>query len=221
MLGELGHQVTTLDKEAPPFTSQLPFDLILMDSSVPLTATLSARAAMQVWDCAAGIHVPIIAMTEHAMNTDRERCIANGIDHYVAHPHSAAELENILSSVSDPESIHQNARPANWDRHLALQHAGGDERALQAIVNVYNEEKLGLLAKMNLALKFKQAGVLEWAALKLAEKLTYLGAAELSGMAREIAFFGRKKKFAKTSRLAAIFQSHMLELDSAMVRLHS
>jgi two-component system, sensor histidine kinase and response regulator len=47
-----------------------------------------------------GRHLPIIAMTAHAMQGDRERCIAAGMDHYISKPLNAPELVQLLEKVS-------------------------------------------------------------------------------------------------------------------------
>jgi CheY-like chemotaxis protein len=76
-----------------------PFDLVLMDVQMPEMDGLSAAAKIRESERSTLFHVPIIAMTAHAMKGDRERCIAAGMDGYVSKPISAQVLEIEIASV--------------------------------------------------------------------------------------------------------------------------
>ena len=68
------------------------FDLILMDVQMPEMDGFEATAAIREKEKATGTHVPIVAMTAHAMAGDRERCLAAGMDNYVSKPIRSQEL---------------------------------------------------------------------------------------------------------------------------------
>jgi CheY-like chemotaxis protein len=68
------------------------FDAILMDIQMPVLDGLEATAAIRKSERASGGHIPIIAMTAHALKGDQERCFAAGMDGYVSKPVRPDEL---------------------------------------------------------------------------------------------------------------------------------
>ena len=68
------------------------FDLILMDVQMPVLDGFAATAAIRESEAESGSHMPIIAMTAHAMKGDRERCLDAGMDDYVSKPFRPHEL---------------------------------------------------------------------------------------------------------------------------------
>jgi two-component system, sensor histidine kinase and response regulator len=84
-LEKQGHTVVVVGDGQAALTAlaQAPFDLVLMDIQMPVLDGLAATAAIRAQEQTQGAHVPIIAMTAHAMCGDRERCLAAGMDGYV------------------------------------------------------------------------------------------------------------------------------------------
>jgi two-component system sensor histidine kinase/response regulator len=82
------------------------FDMVLMDVQMPLLDGVEATAAIRKEEKASGQHMPIIAMTAHAMSGDRQRFLASGMDDYVSKPVHSRELfaaiENVLSLAAVP-----------------------------------------------------------------------------------------------------------------------
>jgi CheY-like chemotaxis protein len=75
------------------------FDLVLMDVSMPEMDGFEAVATIRAKE-GARIHVPIIAMTAHAMKGDRERCLAAGMDAYLSKPIQPKELLQVIKSMA-------------------------------------------------------------------------------------------------------------------------
>jgi len=76
------------------------FEAILMDVQMPEMDGFEATLAIRQIESAAGGHVPIIAMTAHAMKGDRERCLSAGMDGYISKPVRPAELVAAIRSLT-------------------------------------------------------------------------------------------------------------------------
>ena len=94
LLKQRGHEVVVVGngRQAVEKSAAQPFDVILMDVQMPEMGGLEATAAIRARERDAGGHVPIIALTAHAMAGDRERCLAAGMDAYVSKPLRPQEL---------------------------------------------------------------------------------------------------------------------------------
>ncbi len=98
LLQREGHEVFIANNgvEALRAFEERPFDLILMDVQMPQMDGLEATAAIRRREKARGGHIPIIAMTAHAMADDRERCLAAGMDSYVSKP---IDIRTLLETI--------------------------------------------------------------------------------------------------------------------------
>jgi CheY-like chemotaxis protein len=75
------------------------FDVILMDVQMPSMDGVEATAAIRKEEKATGQHIPIIAMTAHAMSGDRQRFLASGMDGYISKPVHQKELFEAIENV--------------------------------------------------------------------------------------------------------------------------
>jgi len=94
LLEKHGYSAATAQngKEALEILEGERFDLILMDVQMPVMDGLEATRLIRAKERATGGHIPIVALTAHAMKGDRERCLAAGADDYVAKPIRIADV---------------------------------------------------------------------------------------------------------------------------------
>jgi signal transduction histidine kinase/CheY-like chemotaxis protein len=74
------------------------FDLVFMDVQMPVMDGFEATAAIRKKEGDSGIHLPVVALTAHAMKGDREKCLAGGMDGYLTKPIQPQELDELLQS---------------------------------------------------------------------------------------------------------------------------
>lgn len=101
LLEKHGHRVVLArnGREAIARIGREPFDLILMDVQMPELDGLEATLAIREKEKTTGAHLPIVAMTAHAMQGDQERCLAAGMDGYVSKPINVKELIAVVETV--------------------------------------------------------------------------------------------------------------------------
>ena len=149
------------------------FDIVLMDIQMPEMDGMETTAAIRGREKNSGRHIPILAMTAHAMRGDKERCLASGMDGYISkpiHPDGLfAEIERCLAgserSITMAE-ISQESRE-QVDRDSLLERVEGDQELLAEMVHLFEEDAPKLLAAMREALQRRDMAVLERAAHSL------------------------------------------------------
>jgi two-component system, sensor histidine kinase and response regulator len=101
LLTKRGHHVTVASNglDGLDAVSNGTFDAVLMDVQMPVMNGWQATAAIREREKALGSHLPIIAMTAHAMKEDIDRCEAAGMDGYVSKPFRIEELLKELDRV--------------------------------------------------------------------------------------------------------------------------
>jgi CheY-like chemotaxis protein len=102
MLENQGHTVVVVEngKATLAALERQPFDLVLMDVQMPEMDGFEATALIRQKERGTGRHLPVIAMTAHALSGDRERCLAAGMDDYVTKPIQPDEFFRTIAGVS-------------------------------------------------------------------------------------------------------------------------
>ena len=149
-------------REAVALSADQKFDVILMDVQMPIMSGLEATAAIRARERATGGHVPIVAMTAHAMSGDRERCLQAGMDAYVAKPLRPDELiaavDALVGRTTPPVDARQQPTSASAPPLPSLNHTallagfGGNRKVLGEVIDMFLADGPGLLAALRTAL---------------------------------------------------------------------
>ncbi len=109
-LEKMGHSVAVANDGIEALTSLDAgvFDLVFMDIQMPLMDGIAATIEIREREKQTHRHIPIIAMTAHAMKGDREKCLECGMDGYVSKPITRSQIEEVIAlAVSNFHSLHQ------------------------------------------------------------------------------------------------------------------
>jgi PAS domain S-box-containing protein len=172
---KLGYRVTLVGngQEAVSAVEKGGFDLVAMDVQMPVMDGLAATAAIRSFEKRAGTHIPIVAMTAHAMKGDRERCLESGMDGYVAKPIRANELEQVVSKLL-------RARvSAVIDQKALLEGLDGNRALLRQLARLFLADEPKRLRAIRTAFDAKDCGGLDKAAHALKGSVANFGAADL------------------------------------------
>jgi CheY-like chemotaxis protein len=102
VLEKQGYTVVLADngRRALSELSKQKFDVVLMDVQMPEMDGLEATAAVREGEKRTGAHIPIIAMTAHAMQDDKQRCLAAGMDAYISKPIRSRDLVELVENFA-------------------------------------------------------------------------------------------------------------------------
>jgi two-component system, sensor histidine kinase and response regulator len=168
MLSGAGHTTVVANhgKEALVILETQDFDVILMDVQMPVMDGLQATAAIRAGETGIHDHLPIVAMTAHAMSGDRDRCLAAGMDEYVSKPvyrkplfkaiAAAIGIESTDTSISrimNSSGILQADAPTKLvDWTGPLSQLSGDHAVLKEITESYLNETKDNLSRLPAAI---------------------------------------------------------------------
>ncbi len=197
VLKQLGHtsEIAENGKQAIEAWASGKFDLILMDVQMPELDGLEAVQAIRKQEQGTGKHMPVIAMTAHAMKGDRERCIDAGMDEYLSKPVRKQDLTNMIEVVmgkgprnAGATSELTSSSVIDWQD--ALEVAGGDRDLLMEVIQAFLEEAETLMRRIRYDVRSQDATALRRDAHTLKGGLLGVGAKRVSTSAFELEKLG-------------------------------
>jgi CheY-like chemotaxis protein/HPt (histidine-containing phosphotransfer) domain-containing protein len=234
-----GHELTVVSTGLAAVEHALKnnYDVVLMDVQMPELDGLQATQRIRDYELKHGGHLPIVAMTAHALPEDRERCLAAGMDDYVAKPLREARLleaitratgkaahgipagtvpaVRISSETATMDSdISTNGSPngqlVNWRK--ALEFCQEDESLLRVVVEAFLEESPLHMQSIREGIEQRQAEKLHRAAHTIKGSMRYLGADSLFQTAYTLEQLGSAGEFAGAEEVAAKLEEGLGQL---------
>jgi PAS domain S-box-containing protein len=206
MLESLGCRVDVVADggEALQALVQTTYDLVLMDCQMPGIDGYEATRAIREREAdAATGRLPIIALTAHTMEGDRERCLAAGMDAYLSKPFTLEQLQSLLTqwlpraSGPDPADAVEDVAPCSGplspealDNLRALQRVGKPD-VVSKVVRMYLSHAPTLLETLHETAAQGEASALEHAAHSLKSSSGSVGAVRLAALCKDVEAMGR------------------------------
>ncbi len=239
ILRERGHivDIASDGKEAVRLSEQSPYDVILMDLQMPELNGLDATAAIRKREDG-GRRIPIVAMTAHAMQSDRDRCLAAGMDGYLCKPVRREDLietveklaakdyhrkpsdrlpaqgEDPQPAVSNPQSVLPDS--AAFDLDAALARLDGNFELFKEMTQIFFSDALGLVPEMRAAAAAGDAATIERKAHRLKGTLLYLGAEAVVEAVARVEFLARSGDLAGAATAIRTVEEEMPRLTAAL-----
>ena len=225
MLERLGCRVDVAGDggEAVAMAAETGYALILMDCRMPAMDGYDAARAIRRAETH-GLHVPIVALTAHAMAGDREKCLAAGMDDYATKPIKRETLELVLAkwtvaggaelAAGEPELASAEVAPVDVSRLEAL--FDGDPVGLCDVVETYLAQTDAVLKELKAAINGGAASQVTRIARATAGASLKVGAAAVVPVLREIEAHSTQGRLDDASRLLPTFEQELERVRSSL-----
>jgi two-component system sensor histidine kinase/response regulator len=227
LLRNRGHSVLAAGsgKEALAAFAQGKFDLIVMDVQMPEMDGLEATAAIRALETATGSHIPILALTAHTMDDDRERCLAAGMDAYISKPISTKDFMSAIRRLVPAgidEEITDNpaeAQPQLLDIRDLMARFDGDKELLQEAAEIFRQSYPKLFVELSAAVKRGDACSVERAAHTIKGSVGNFGGVAAIEAAVKLEGMGRSQDLRHAAEACAMLECEIERLMPAIMEL--
>jgi len=222
LLEKYGHVVTVAGngRKALEALEKEVYDIVLMDVQMPEMDGLEATRTIREKEKTTGRHIPIVAMTAHAMKGDEERCLAAGMDDYLTKPIRTKDLLATLEETMNRKGTTDHAvdppskKPGTdaIDLESALERLDGDRALFDELAHVFEEECPRIIEGMRHAIATHDAKSLEHLAHTLKGSSANLGALAISQAAGEMERLAQSDNVDNTSDQFRVLQEEIERL---------
>jgi two-component system, sensor histidine kinase and response regulator len=224
LLQKRGHHVHAVEdgsEAVAALAADSSLDVVLMDVQMPRMGGFEATQVIRQREASSGRHVPIVALTAHAMQGDRERCLAAGMDGYLPKP---IDVDDLLATVEQlagaaPAPTRATASSDDptviFDERAALGHTGGDRTLLRQMIAMFCADRRSSLRRIKTALNARDGAALRLAAHSLKGALAAIGSPAGRQSAAELEFAGRDGQFEAADRIYPVLIDRLTRLDKA------
>jgi PAS domain S-box-containing protein len=224
LLEKKGHRVEVVGdgRGAVDLSARHSFDAILMDVQMPEMDGLQATRMIRQREAESGsARQPIIGLTAHAMQGDRERCLEAGMDGYVAKPIQPAVLyaalaestANVASRSSYTPEVAKAAAANSLDLSAALERCDGDEELLIDLIAIFREDWPGYLQRMDADIESAESGALSRSAHAIKSPLASLGLQVALVVAVELEQMGKDGQLDAAGQRLAVLRRELERVD--------
>ncbi len=225
LLQKQGHRVVIAvnGREALRILGEQPFDVVLMDVQMPEMGGFEATASIRAAEQGTTRHLPIIAMTAHAMKGDRQRCLAAGMDGYVPKPIEVNALWEALEGITPASPPTRDRAAASMISETVLNRAeiwkrvDGDLQLLTELVDLFTEESPRSLAAVNYAISHNDADGLGRATHDLRGAVSIFSAAEVRESALMLEALSREHDLTGAEAIYVDLERSVHELQESLV----
>jgi len=237
LLKRWGHRAVVVDTgvKALETLAYRRFDVVLMDVQMPEMDGFATTRAIRKNEQETGGHIPIIAMTAHAIKGDRERCLAAGMDDYVSKPISSEKLLSCLQALlpksagadrsakaaqSDPAPFPAKAvQPDTIDKKAVLRSFDDDPAFFQEAVEMFVAEYPAMISEIRNAVDNGAAAVVRRTAHALKGMVGNFRCDDVVQAAYALEKMGRDENLDQAEKAIGIFAAKIEDLDRQLRRL--
>jgi CheY-like chemotaxis protein len=230
LLEKRGHRVMVAanGREVLAALDRQSFDAVLMDVQMPEMGGLEATRLIRQRERHLGGHIPIIAMTAHAMKGDRAKCLEAGMDGYVSKPiRPDALFEEIRKHMKTANQSEQSLPPGQaaesqglvLDTADLLNRVAGDAELLAELVSVFRGDCPQQMQLLRESIGAGDAHPVERTAHALKGALANLGALRARNLAAQLEQMGRGGDLQGAVEVCAALEREIAQLEQALDKL--